>query len=72
MSSSLANKDASLEIRDLKIQRRNGNENGQRERQREHLKQKNRFHKQNNNFASASSFFAHFFTVLALLRRENT
>ena len=38
MSSSLANKDASLEIRDLKIQRRNGNENGQRERQREHLK----------------------------------
>ena len=38
MSSSLANKDASLEIRDFKIQRRNGNENGQRERQREHLK----------------------------------
>ena len=71
MSSSLANKDASLEIRDFKIQRRNGNENGQRERQREHLKN-NRFHKQNNNFASASSFFAHFFTVLALLRRENT
>ena len=38
MSSSLANKDASLEIRDFKIQRGNGNENGQRERQREHLK----------------------------------
>ena len=26
---------------------------------------------QNNNFARASRFFAHFFTVLARLRREN-
>ena len=31
----------------------------------------NRFNKQNNNFAVASHFFAHFFVVCARLRREN-
>ena len=31
----------------------------------------NRFNKQNNNFARASHFFAHFFPVFARLRREN-
>ena len=34
-------------------------------------KNNNRFITQNNNFARASRFFVHFFTVLARLRREN-
>ena len=39
---------------------------GQRGRQKS-----NRFITQHNNFARASRFFVHFFTVLARLRREN-
>ena len=35
------------------------------------VKKSNRFITQNNNFARASRFFVHFFTVLARLRREN-
>ena len=31
----------------------------------------NRFNNQNNNFARASRFFVHFFSVTAWLRREN-
>ena len=31
----------------------------------------NRFITQNNNFARATRFFVHFFTVLVRLRREN-
>ena len=50
------------DIRDLKI--------GRRRRQRERHKS-NGFNKQNNNFARASHFFAHFFAVFARLRREN-
>ena len=47
-------------------------ESKQRRRRRELGRQKiNRFIKQNNNFARASHFFVHFFTVLARLRREN-
>ena len=48
-------------IRDLNIQRQDGNEN---------VRKKNRFNKQ-NNFARASRLFVHFFTVSARLRREN-
>ena len=40
-------------VRDFKIQRRG--------RQRERQKKNNWFNKQNNNFASASRFFVHFF-----------
>ena len=44
----------------------------QRRRRRQLGRQKsNRFITQNNNFARASRFFVHFFTVLAQLRREN-
>ena len=44
----------------------------QRRRRRQLGRQKsNRFVNQNNNFARASRFFVHFFTVLARLRREN-
>ena len=44
----------------------------QRRRRRQRGRQKsNRFITQNNNFARASRFFVHFFTVLARLRREN-
>ena len=44
----------------------------QRRRRRQLGRQKsNRFITQNNNFARASRFFVHFFTVLARLRREN-
>ena len=49
-------------ITDFKIQRRGR----QWERQKTNL-----FNKQNNNFASASRFFVHFFSVFARLRREN-
>ena len=35
------------------------------------VKNSNRFITQNNNFARASRFFVHFFTVLTRLRREN-
>ena len=35
------------------------------------MSKNNRFNKQNNNFARASHFFAHFFPVFARLRREN-
>ena len=49
-------------ITDFKIQRRGR----QRERQKTNL-----FNKQNNNFARASRFFVHFFSVFARLRREN-
>ena len=49
-------------ITDFKIQRRGR----QRERQKTNL-----FNKQNNNFARASRFFGHFFSVFARLRREN-
>ena len=38
---------------------------------KEDVKKSNRFITQNNNFARASRFFVHFFTVLARLRREN-
>ena len=41
-----------------------------RRRQRERQKS-NRLNKQNNNFARASRFFVHFFTVTARLRRKN-
>ena len=45
---------------------------GIRRRRRQPGRQKsNRFIKQNNNFARASRFFVHFFTVLARLRSEN-
>ena len=37
----------------------------------EDVKKSNRFITQNNNFARASRFFVHFFTVLARLRLEN-
>ena len=53
---------ASLVNRDFKIQRRGR----QQERQKN-----NKFNKQNNNFASASRFFVHFFARFARLRREN-
>ena len=44
----------------------------QRRRRWQRGRQKsNRFIMQNNNFARASRFFVHFFTVLARLRREN-
>ena len=44
----------------------------QRRRRRQPGRQKsNRFITQNNNFARASRFLVHFFTVLARLRREN-
>ena len=44
----------------------------QRRRRRQRGRQKsNWFITQNNNFARASRFFVHFFTVLARLRREN-
>ena len=44
----------------------------ERRRRRQPGRQKsNRFITQNNNFARASRFFVHFFTVLARLRREN-
>ena len=44
----------------------------QRRRRRQRGRQKsNRFITQNNNFARASRFFVHFFTVLARIRREN-
>ena len=46
--------------RDLKVRRRRR----QRERQKS-----NRFDNQNNNFARAARFFAHFFAVAARLRR---
>ena len=47
-----------------KFQRRDGNE-------KVNKKENNRFNEQNNNFARASHFFAHFFVVFALQRREN-
>ena len=47
-----------------KIQRRDGND-------KVNKKENNRINEQNNNFAYASDFFAHFFVVFALLRREN-
>ena len=50
-----------LQIRDFKIQRRDGNENVQNKG----------FNKQINNFAHASRFFVHFFAVFAQVRREN-
>ena len=44
----------------------------QRRRRRQRgLQENNGFVAQNNNFARASRFFVHFFTVLARLRREN-
>ena len=49
-------------IRELKQRRRRR----QRERQKS-----NRLNKQNNNFARASYFFVHFFTVTVRLRRGN-
>ena len=49
-------------IRELKQRRR---------RQQSGRQKSNRFITQNNNFARASRFFVHFFTVLARLRREN-
>ena len=49
-------------IRELKQRRRRR----QRERQK-----RNRLNKQNNNFARASCFFVHFFTVTVRLRRGN-
>ena len=42
-----------------------------RRRQQSGRQKSNRFITQNNNFACASRFFVHFFTVLARLRREN-
>ena len=48
----------------------------QRQRQRQQERKKNaaqyscRFNKQNNNFARASCFFVHFFTVAARLQRK--
>ena len=42
-----------------------------RRRQQSGRQKSNRFITQNNNFARASRFFVHFFTVLARLRREN-
>ena len=42
-----------------------------RRRQQSGRQKRNRFITQNNNFARASRFFVHFFTVLARLRREN-
>ena len=51
-----------VDIRDLKIQRR---------RQQRGRQKSNRFNNQNNNFARASRFFVHFFAVTARLRREN-
>ena len=43
-------------IRDFKIRRQNGNENVKKQK-------KNRFNKQNNNFACASHLFVYFFAV---------
>ena len=37
----------------------------------ENVKKTSWFNKQNNNFARASRFFAHFFPVFPQLRREN-
>ena len=51
-----------VHTRDLKIRRRR--------RQRESHKS-NELNNQKNNFTRASHFFVHFFTVTALLRREN-
>ena len=47
----------------------------QRQRQRQQERKKKtqyscRFNKQNNNFARASCFFVHFFTVAARLQRK--
>ena len=47
---------------------------GQRQDTERERQQKNRFNKQNNNFAHASRFSVHFFAVFvvfAQLRREN-
>ena len=38
---------------------------------KEDVKKSNRFVTQNDNFARASRFFVHFFTVVARLRRES-
>ena len=51
-------------IRELKQRRR-------RRRRQLGRQKSNRFIAQNNDFARASRFFVHFFTVLARLRREN-
>ena len=51
-----------VDIRDLKIQRR---------RQQRGSQKSNRFNNQNNNFARASRLFVHFFSVTARLRPEN-
>ena len=49
-----------------------GSFSNERRLRRQRGRQKsNRFITQNNNFARASRFFVHFFTVLAQLRREN-
>ena len=50
-----------LSIRELMHDDGDGNENG---------KKAIGLDKQNNNFARASRFFAHFFAVVARLRRE--
>ena len=47
--------------RDYTIRRRDGNE---------HVKNSNRFNRQNNSYARASHIFVHFFAVFARLRRE--
>ena len=50
-------------MKDLKIQKRDGNENVK--------KKTNRFNKQTTNIARTSHFFVHVFAVFARLRREN-
>ena len=47
--------------RDYAIRRRDGNE---------HVKNSNRFNRQNNSYARASHIFVHFFAVFARLRHE--
>ena len=58
-------KPESRDIRDLKIQRRDSNENVK--------KKNNRFNEQNNTFARATHFFVnYFFAVFAQLPHENS
>ena len=59
------------------VAHRHSKELKQRQRRRQQEREKNaaqyscRFNKQNNNFARASCFFVHFFTVAARLQRKN-
>ena len=58
------------------VAHRHSKELKQRQRRRQQEREKNaaqyscRFNKQNNNFARASCFFVHFFTVAARLQRK--